>query len=647
MEIIVAKSAGFCFGVNRAIESCYNQIGNGNIYTYGPLIHNKEVTKDLENKGVKVIDDFENIDNGTIIIRSHGVGKDIYNKLNEKGIEFIDGTCPFVKKIHNIVMDEYDKGKQVIIVGNSDHPEVIGINGWCNKSAIIVDNVEEVEGLNFDNSKKYAVVVQTTFRLSKFEEILNLLKNKIQSIETFNTICSATEERQNEAVKISKKVDKMIVIGDRMSSNTQKLYEICKKNCRNSYNIETIDDLVLNIFSKNDKIGITAGASTPSAIIKEVVRAMSGIDAIKNEENGELTFQQLLDESFVTLHTGDIVKGTVIQISGEEVSVNLGYKSDGVIPRGEFSSDPNVVPSKVLQVGEEIDVFVVRVNDGEGNVLLSKKRIESIKGMEDVEKAYQEKTPVSGKITEVVKGGIIANVNGVRVFIPSSQVSNKFLEDLSVFKGQELTFDIIELDRAKRRIIGSRKAIIAKEENAKKAAVLESIQPGSKVKGTVSRLTDFGAFVDLGGIDGLIHISEMSWGRIKNPKEVLSENDNVEVVVLDVDKEKGKISLSLKNITENPWNNAAEKYALGSIVEGKVVRMVPFGAFIELESGVDGLIHISQISTKHIAKPEDALKIGEIVKVKVIEINPEEKKISLSKKEVDEPIEEAPATEEA
>ena len=468
MEIIVAKSAGFCFGVNRAIESCYNQIGNGNIYTYGPLIHNKEVTKDLENKGVKVIDDFENIDNGTIIIRSHGVGKDIYNKLNEKGIEFIDGTCPFVKKIHNIVMDEYDKGKQVIIVGNSDHPEVIGINGWCNKSAIIVDNVEEVEGLNFDNSKKYAVVVQTTFRLSKFEEILNLLKNKIQSIETFNTICSATEERQNEAVKISKKVDKMIVIGDRMSSNTQKLYEICKKNCRNSYNIETIDDLVLNIFSKNDKIGITAGASTPSAIIKEVVRAMSGIDAIKNEENGELTFQQLLDESFVTLHTGDIVKGTVIQISGEEVSVNLGYKSDGVIPRGEFSSDPNVVPSKVLQVGEEIDVFVVRVNDGEGNVLLSKKRIESIKGMEDVEKAYQEKTPVSGKITEVVKGGIIANVNGVRVFIPSSQVSNKFLEDLSVFKGQELTFDIIELDRAKRRIIGSRKAIIAKEENAKK-----------------------------------------------------------------------------------------------------------------------------------------------------------------------------------
>lgn len=361
-------------------------------------------------------------------------------------------------------------------------------------------------------------------------------------------------------------------------------------------------------------------------------------DAVQNIEEGEeLTFQQLLDQSFVSLHTGDIVKGTVISVSNEEVSVNLGYKSDGIIPRGEFSSDANVVPSKILNAGDEIEVFVVRVNDGDGNVLLSKKRIEAQKGMEDIEAAFNEKTPVTGKVTEIVKGGIIAVVNGVRVFIPSSQVSNRFVEDLSVFKGQELTFNIIELDRTKRRIIGGRKEMIQKEINEKKAELFAKIEIGSKITGTVSRLTDFGAFVDLGGVDGLIHISEMSWGRISNPKEVLSEGQSVDCIVLDVDKEKGKISLSLKDINSNPWNSAAEKYAVGSIVEGKVVRMVPFGAFVELEPGVDGLVHISQIANKHVVKPEDELKIGEIIKVKVLEVNAEQKKISLSKREADEP----------
>lgn len=644
MEITVAKSAGFCFGVNRAIQACYDEIGKGKIYTYGSLIHNKEVTKDLENKGVKIIESLDGIDEGTVIIRSHGVGKFLYDEFEKKGIRYIDGTCPFVKKIHNIVKENYDNNNNIIIVGNPNHPEVMGINGWCDNSATIIENVEDVENIYFDNKNDTAVVVQTTFRGSKFNDITEAIKSRISNVKIYNTICSATDERQREAVELSKKVDKMIVIGDKGSSNTQKLYEICKKYCQNTYYIETICDLVLNIFSSNDKIGITAGASTPSAIIKEVISTMSEFETRNGniEEGEELSFQELLDQSLVSLHTGDIVKGTVISVVNEEVSVNLGYKSDGIISRGEFSSDVNVIPSQVVKPGDEIEVFVIRVNDGEGNVLLSKKRIEAQKGMEEIEKAYNEKTVVTGKVVSVVKGGLIAVVNGVRVFIPSSQVSNKFIDDLSVFKDQELSFNIIELDRAKNRIIGGRKALIEKEANEKKAALFESIEAGKKVTGTVSRLTDFGAFVDLGGVDGLIHISEMSWGRISNPKDVLKEGQTVEAIVLDVDKEKGKISLSLKDADSNPWKIAVEKYAVGTVVEGKVVRMVPFGAFIELEPGVDGLVHISQIAEKHVVKPEDELKIGETIKVKVLEVNPEQKKISLSKKAA-----EAPAVEEA
>ena len=644
MEIFVAKSAGFCFGVNRAVSSVYESLGKGKIYSYGPIIHNKEVTEDLEQRGVTVISSLDGIESGTVVIRSHGVKKSIYDAIHQKGLTVIDGTCPFVKKIHNIVKTCYDAGKGIIIVGDPNHPEVDGINGWCGDSAFII-NTDYRGGL--DRSREYAAVVQTTYRKDKFDAIINGILKEGINVEIYNTICSATGERQKEAEELSKKVDKMLVIGDKNSSNTQKLYEICKKNCKYTFYIETIKDLVLNIFSTDDKIGVTAGASTPPAIIKEVVGRMSeNAKTVVDNVEEELSFQELLDQSLVSLHTGDIVKGTVISVSGEEVNVNLGYKSDGIIPRGEYSSDPNAVPSKELQPGDEIEVFVVRVNDGDGNVLLSKKRIEAQKGMEDVQNAFNEGTPVTGKVTEVVKGGIIAVVNGARVFIPSSQVSNRYIEDLSVFKGQDLTFNIIEFDRAKRRIIGGRKALIEKEIEAKKAALFASIEAGQKIEGTVSRITDFGAFVDLGGVDGLIHISEMSWGRITNPRDVLKEGDKVTAVVLDVDKEKGKISLSLKDVDSNPWNTAAEKYAVGNIVEGKVVRMVPFGAFIELEPGVDGLVHISQIAEKHVVKPEDELKVGEIIKVKVLEVNPEQKKISLSKKQAEAPAEE-PAAEEA
>ena len=650
-NIRVAESAGFCFGVKRAIEMAYEAIGvEPKLYSYGQLIHNKTVTDDLASKGLQIVENLDGLTEGTLLIRSHGVGKALYDEAEAKGLKILDGTCPFVKKIHNIVHDKLAEGLGIIIVGDGTHPEVIGINGWCENAAVILEDEEAAKTKEISEKEKYAVVVQTTFRQAKFDKILEILQDRGVNMEVHNTICSATEKRQTEAEELSKTVDKMIVIGGKNSSNTQKLVEICAKNCGNTVHIETICDLVLNNFGKDDKIGITAGASTPPAIIKEVVVTMS--EALENAVQNlggseEATFEQMLEESLVTLHTGDVVKGTVIQVVNEEVSVNLGFKSDGIIARGEFSSDPTVIPSKTVQPGDEIEVFVVRVNDGDGNVMLSRKRIEAQKGIEEIEAAYNDKAVVTGTVTNVVKGGLIAVVNGVNVFIPSSQVSNRFIEDLSVFNGQELEFNIIEVDRVKRRFIGGRKALVEQEIAAKRAALFETIQAGSRVNGTVSRLTDFGAFVDLGGVDGLIHISEMSWGRISNPKEVLKEGQEVEVFVLDVDKEKGKISLSLKDADKNPWKLAAEKYAVGSIVEGKVVRMVPFGAFVELEPGVDGLVHISQIANKHVVKPEDELKVGEIINVKVLEVNPEQKKISLSKRQADAPVEEAPAEEAA
>ena len=650
-NIRVAESAGFCFGVKRAIEMAYEAIGvEPKLYSYGQLIHNKTVTDDLASKGLQIVENLDGLTEGTLLIRSHGVGKALYDEAEAKGLKILDGTCPFVKKIHNIVHDKLAEVLGIISVGDGTHPEVIGINGWCENAAVILEDEEAAKTKEIPEKEKYAVVVQTTFRQAKFDKILEILQDRGVNMEVHNTICSATEKRQTEAEGLSKTVDKMIVIGGKNSSNTQKLVEICAKNCGNTVHIETICDLVLNNFGKDDKIGITAGASTPPAIIKEVVVTMS--EALENAVQNlggseEATFEQMLEESLVTLHTGDVVKGTVIQVVNEEVSVNLGFKSDGIIARGEFSSDPTVIPSKTVQPGDEIEVFVVRVNDGDGNVMLSRKRIEAQKGIEEIEAAYNDKAVVTGTVTNVVKGGLIAVVNGVNVFIPSSQVSNRFIEDLSVFNGQELEFNIIEVDRVKRRFIGGRKALVEQEIAAKRAALFETIQAGSRVNGTVSRLTDFGAFVDLGGVDGLIHISEMSWGRISNPKEVLKEGQEVEVFVLDVDKEKGKISLSLKDADKNPWKLAAEKYAVGSIVEGKVVRMVPFGAFVELEPGVDGLVHISQIANKHVVKPEDELKVGEIINVKVLEVNPEQKKISLSKRQADAPVEEAPAEEAA
>ena len=633
MEIILADHAGFCFGVERAINSAKELAEDKRICTYGPLIHNKNVVKDLEKSDIISINNLEDVNGRSVVLRSHGVPPAVYEYLNDNNIEYFDLTCPYVKKIHRLVEENFIQGNKIIILGDKNHPEVIGINGYSLDSSIIISSLEMLKETDFDPNHKYCLVVQTTFDNNKFNEIIQNIENFNLDIKIFNTICNATIKRQEEVSEISKNVDKMIILGDKSSSNTKKLFEISKNNCINSYLVESIAELELNILGYDDKIGLAAGASTPPCIIKEAVKTMS------ENNNTDMTFEEMLDQSMVSLHNGQIVKGTILRVSDDgEIYVNLGYKADGIIAREEISDDPDFNVKEAYKQDDEIEVYVYRVNDGEGNVQLSRKKIEAEKNKIALKEAFDNNEIVQGKVTKTVNGGLMAFIRGVQVFVPSSQISNKYVGDLQPFVGADLDFKILEYNPEKNRIVAGRKELVQEVENKRKAEVFDTIEVSQKRTGTVRRLVKFGAFVDLGGIDGLIHISELSWGRVKQVTDVLKEGDVVEVTVIDFDKEKGKISLTLKDVKEDPWYAIEEKFPVGSVVSGKVARMVDFGVFVELEPGIDGLVHISQIAAKHVVKPEDELSVGEIVNVKITEVDRDKKRISLSKKEADAPV---------
>ena len=632
MKILLAKSAGFCFGVNNAINIVYNLLkdGNGKIFTLGPIIHNEQVVNDLKQEGVEVISDInEASENAKIVIRTHGVTPDIYEGLERNNLEVIDATCPYVMKIHKLVREKHLEGYTIVIAGDSQHPEVKGINGWCDNKAYTVNNPEDVNDFP-QLDCQCCLVAQTTITKEKFESIYNKLIEKCKNIIKFDTICNATSSRQEEAEKISRISDVMLVIGSRNSSNTQKLFEISKRYCPNTYYIETYGDLPPINIKKTNTLGITAGASTPERIIKEVILKM---DELNKQEN-ELSFQEAFESSLVTLRSGETAKGRIIGYNNAEIFVDLGYKSDGIIPIGEYSDDPDFKPEANVKIGDEIEVFIVRVNDGEGNVMLSKKKVDSLKSIYSIEDAYKNKTPVTGKVVEITNGGIVASIKGVRVFIPASQIADRYVKDLGEYLRQTVTVRIIEFNKEKRKIVGSQRIILAENRERNEGEFWTTVEVGKKYDGVVKSLMDFGAFVDIGGIDGLVHVSELSWTKVKHPSDVLKIGDKVQVTVLEFDKDKKRISLGLRKEEDNPWIKAAEKFKAGDVVKGTVVRLVPFGAFIELEKGLDGLVHISQISNVRIAKPGDVLQIGQEVEAKVIEINIETKKVSLSIKEV-------------
>ncbi len=642
MGITIAKTAGFCYGVKKAVDTVYKEAKVGEVTTLGEIIHNGIVIEDLKSMGVKTIDSIEQFKKGKLIIRSHGVCKKTIKKIKDKKIDYIDCTCYDVKKIHNIVELQSGLGKNIIVIGNKNHPEVIGISGWSSKEVVVIKDESCKNILELKTDKEYVIVVQTTYNLDMLNKIVKKIEERKIKYKLENTICKATIDRQREVVELSKKMDYMLVIGGQKSSNTNKLYELAKKNCKNTYFIENASEIDLNFVKKNVKIGIMAGASTPQAIIKEAMKIMS------TEITDEMTFEEMLNQSLENrVKTGDIVTGTIIRIVGEEIYVNVQYKSDGIIPAGEYASDKSIKASECVKVGDDIEVYVLTLNDGDGNVLLSKKRIEEHRAFLELEKVYDEKEIVMGKVVEVIKGGLIAVIRENRIFVPASQISASFTKDLNSFVGKELEFNIIEFNKTKRKVVAGRKEIAQKEMAGKRAEIFAKIDVNTRLKGVVRRIVDYGAFVDIGGIDGLIHISELAWCRVKRVTDIINVNDEVEVVIIDIDKEKGKVALSLKAITENPWNDAENKFKVGNTITGKVVRIVDFGAFVEIEPGVDALLHISQISHNHTDSVASVLKVSQEIEAEVIELDLKIKKISISMKALEEnPEEDKETTEE-
>ncbi len=641
--ITVAKTAGFCFGVSRAINIVEKLVSEGKtVCTLGPIIHNPQMVKDLAGRGVMIADTPEDVkDGGTLVIRSHGVSKSVMDKIKELGIEYEDATCPFVLKIHKIVAEHSAAGEIILIAGDENHPEVKGIIGHCTGEYYTFANKDELVDLLKNNSqlkdKLLCIVSQTTFDTKEWKKSLKILQKLCTNAKIFVTICSATSDRQSEAELLAGESDLMIVIGGRHSSNTNKLYHICKEKCDQTYLIETADEIPLSAAKKAVRIGITAGASTPASIIKEVLVTMS--DEIKNvEESKDENFAELLEESMQSYNTNGKVHGVVVGVTPTEVRVDVGRKQTGIIPLDQLSNDPNAKTEDLVKIGDELDLIIMRTNDQEGTIQLSQKILDAQKGWDEILEAYENKTILHGTVIDVNKGGVIAlTSNGVRVFIPASQATANRGADLESLLKTEVDFRIIETTgrNNKRRAVGSIRSVLDDERKKKEEEFWASAEEGKVYNGVVKSLMSYGAFVDIGGIDGMVHISELSWNRIKHPSEVVNVGDQVEVYIKSLDREKGKISLGYKKTEDNPWEILKNQYPEGTVCEVEIVGLTTFGAFAKIIDGIDGLIHVSQISNDRIEKPEDVLSVGQKVSVKITAIDFDKKRISLSMKAVD------------
>ena len=633
MQIILAKTAGFCFGVDRAVEMVNESVRRGNkTATLGPIIHNRHVVERFLEQGVRELDSPEQAEPGeTVIIRAHGVPEQVQQALCARGVPVLDATCPFVKKIHTIVKNETQKGRKIIIFGSPAHPEVEAIASFC-REPLIVQSPEELENWLREAPERrnlpISMVSQTTSSQKMWKSCAEIAKKVCTNCEIFDTICRATEMRQEEAAILSQKCDAMVVVGDARSSNTGRLAMICEQYCKKVSLVDQADDLEMSLFSGANTVGITAGASTPSWIIKEVNNKMS--EEMKVETAMEENFAELLEQSLKTLNNGDKVTGTVMAVGSTEVEVDLGTKHTAYIPLEDFSGDPNVKPEEAVKVGDQIEAIVVHVNDGEGVVRLSKKRLEAGKAWEEIEAAAENKDIVEGVVTEENKGGIVVNVKGIRVFVPASQSGVAKGGDLGELLKKNVQLRITEVNRARRRVVGSIRSVASEQRKAAQEKIWSEIEVGKQYHGTVKSLTSYGAFVDIGGVDGMVHVSELSWNRIKNPAEVVKVGDEIDVYVIALDPEKKKISLGYKTEATNPWTIFNNEYKVGDVVTVKIVKLMTFGAFAEIIPGVDGLIHISQIADRRIGKPEDVLSEGQEVDAKIIDIDQEHKRISLS-----------------
>ena len=641
-KLIVAESAGFCFGVQRSVEMAEKLLTEyGCCASLGELIHNEDVIEHLKSRGMRIVSDPTELEPGEhVLIRAHGAAPEVYGKLEAAGGEIHDATCPKVRAIHKIVAGAKEEGRFTIVIGMRSHPEVAAICGWCGEHEV-AENAEELEKWLKSNpsywEKPITVVVQTTQTHSNFTECSNLIKKICTNPKISDTICLATSTRQEEAARIASECDAMVVIGGKHSANSVHLAEICREHCTNVQFIERIEQLVLDRLQAADKVGLTAGASTPAWIIKEVRNKMS--DEIKVEESAvekEMSFDEMLEETLKTIYNGDKVTGLVVAITGTEISVDLGTKYSGFIPTSEFTDD-GIKVEDAVKVGDTIEAVVVRVNDVEGTAMLSKKRLDAAKMWTDIEDAVENGAVLEGIVTEENKGGVVVNVKGVRVFVPASQTDLPREAELSQLLKKPVRLRITEVNKARKRVVGSIRRVTQAERRERIENIWNEIEVGKKYKGVVKSLTSYGAFVDIGGIDGMVHVSELSWGRIHQPSEVVSVGDEIEVYVISFDKDKRKISLGYKDPNGNPWTQFTSRYQVGDVASVKIVKLMPFGAFAEVLPGVDGLIHISQIANRRIGKPEDVLNVGDVVDAKITAIDEEKHKISLSIRALSEP----------
>ena len=633
MKVKLAKTAGFCYGVERAVNLAERTAQEqGSCVMLGSIIHNANVVEHLRQLGARQVENVSQIQPGeTVLIRAHGEMKQTIELLRRQGIECVDATCPNVLRVQQIVARADEEGRVPVVIGEPHHPEVMGVASWSERSIVFPGPNELQIWLDENPARRdlpIIAVAQTTCIRNIWERSAEILKKECTNAKIFDTICNATQKRQSEAAQLAGEVDVMVVVGDRKSANTKHLTEICSERCSRVIQIEEAKELSPDFLIGCSVAGLTAGASTPAGIIKEVYTTMS--EEIKTTELAEESFEEMLEKSFKTLNTGEKVTGIVTAIGPTEVQVDLGCKQAGYIAVEELSADPNVKPEDVVKVGDEIETYIIRVNDVEGYAMLSKKRLDAVKVWEDIEEARENKVTLEGKVTEENKGGIVVNVKGVRVFVPASQSGQPRGADLSEMIGQTVSLRITEVNRARRRVVGSIRAVAYEARQAAQAEVWNNIEVGKHYTGTVKSMTSYGVFVDIGGVDGMVHISELSWSRIKNPAEVCSVGDTLDVYVISFDPEKRKISLGVKDRSMNPWDKFMQTYKVGDVASVRIVKLMTFGAFAEVVPGVDGLIHISQIADRRIEKPSDVLTEGEIVDAKITAVDEEKQKISLS-----------------
>ena len=660
MEIILAESAGFCFGVNRAVNTVEDLLAaDKKVATLGPLIHNPQYIKSLCDRGTLIAESIAEVPtNYKLVIRAHGITKECSEEIVNSGIEFSDATCPFVKKIQNIVNNESTKNNIVLIAGDENHPEVKGFRSYCKGISFVFKNEQELTTLLDENSQlennEVIYVAQTTFSTEEYKKCSKLIKKYCTNVKIFDTICDATSKRQKDACNLSQKCDIIIIIGGRMSSNTQKLKSVCENNTK-TYLIESAEELSDIDFSGCSTIGVTAGASTPVCIIKEVIKKMSElVNKVESAEavgqavaDSEMSFEQALEESLKSLNSDQKVVGTVLRVTPTEIQVDIGRKQTGIIPYDEYSADPSADPSKEVKVGDELNLIIMKTNDADGFITLSKKRYDAQANWDGIAAAKDNGEILSGTVAEVLNRGVIVVSNAVRVFVPASQATLSRNEKLEDLQGQAVKFRIIDVDTRRRRVVGSINSVLREARKASRDAFWSQVEAGQKYEGTVVSLTEFGAFVEIAaGVQGLCHKSELSWNRIKHPSEVVAVGDTLEVTIKNIDAENKKISLGFKKIEDSPWEILKRDYPVGSVIDVQVVSLTTFGAFAQIIPHIQGLIHISQIANHRVEKPQDELNVGDTVKVMVTNIDFEKKHVSLSIRALLAPEEtEAPAEE--